>query len=174
MGTRGNGCGKPGEDLSRTKKPSLHARHEPHNHQDHNSVPTTPIPNIVPPVEHLGQKLFRMAVMRRVRECLAILEHKAEHNNCRMRGSGVRLGTPHSDCKCFTTSEGGDNDPFAKPLYGLTPVPRVRIPASPPASLNCREFPPPLIQKYAKHARISQYFVLKPDCREWTAQQRTR
>ena len=28
---------------------------------------------------------------------------------------------------------------FAKPLYGLTPVPRVRIPASPPYSLNCRE-----------------------------------
>jgi hypothetical protein len=24
------------------------------------------------------------------------------------------------------------NDPFAKPLYGLTPVPRVRIPPSPP------------------------------------------
>jgi hypothetical protein len=30
------------------------------------------------------------------------------------------------------TSEGGENDPFAKPLYGLTPVPRVRIPPSPP------------------------------------------
>src|SRR5450631_2655904 len=29
-------------------------------------------------------------------------------------------------------SEGGENDPFAKPLYGLTPVPRVRIPPSPP------------------------------------------
>src|ERR1700683_391396 len=27
---------------------------------------------------------------------------------------------------------------FAKPLYGLTPVPRVRIPPSPPHSLNCR------------------------------------
>src|SRR5271154_2507095 len=30
---------------------------------------------------------------------------------------------------------------FAKPLYGLTPVPRVRIPPSPPRSLNCREIP---------------------------------
>src|SRR5580704_8875619 len=28
---------------------------------------------------------------------------------------------------------------FAKPLYGLTPVPRVRIPPSPPYSLNCRK-----------------------------------
>ena len=28
---------------------------------------------------------------------------------------------------------------FAKPLYGLTPVPRVRIPPSPPRSLGCRE-----------------------------------
>src|SRR5208283_1766730 len=30
---------------------------------------------------------------------------------------------------------------FAKPLYGLTPVPRVRIPPSPPRSLDCREGP---------------------------------
>ena len=30
---------------------------------------------------------------------------------------------------------------FAKPLYGLTPVPRVRIPPSPPDSLDCRDFP---------------------------------
>jgi hypothetical protein len=30
------------------------------------------------------------------------------------------------------TSEGGENDSFAKPLYGLTPVSRVRIPPSPP------------------------------------------
>jgi hypothetical protein len=29
---------------------------------------------------------------------------------------------------------------FAKPLYGLTPVPRVRIPPSPPSSLNCKGF----------------------------------
>ena len=28
---------------------------------------------------------------------------------------------------------------IAKPLYGLTPVPRVRIPPSPPDSLDCRE-----------------------------------
>jgi hypothetical protein len=34
------------------------------------------------------------------------------------------------------TSEGGENDPFAKPLYGLTPVPRVRIPPSPPDFLR--------------------------------------
>jgi hypothetical protein len=40
-----------------------------------------------------------------------------------------------SDCKRLKTSEGGENDPFAKLLYGLTPVPRVRIPPSPPLPL---------------------------------------
>ena len=34
--------------------------------------------------------------------------------------------------KCLNPSEGGENDSFAKPLYGRTPVPRVRIPPSPP------------------------------------------
>ncbi len=58
---------------------------------------------------------------------------------------------------------------IAKPLYGLTPVPRVRIPLPPPASLNCKEIPPPVPAKCAKHARIPQYFILKPDCRERTA-----
>jgi hypothetical protein len=43
---------------------------------------------------------------------------------------------------------------------------------SPQASLNCRESPPPLASKYARHARISQYSVHKPDCRECAAQQR--
>jgi hypothetical protein len=38
------------------------------------------------------------------------LEHKAEHNNCRMRRSA-----PESS----KTSKGGENDSFAKPLYGL-------------------------------------------------------
>jgi hypothetical protein len=60
---------------------------------------------------------------------------------------------------------------FAKPLYGLTPVPRVRIPASPPRSLKCKEIPPQLILKYAKHARISRLCPDKLDCRERTAQQ---
>ena len=44
----------------------------------------------------------------------------------------ARHGSIQSDCKCLKTSEGGENDSFAKPLYGLTPVPRVRIPPSPP------------------------------------------
>ena len=56
---------------------------------------------------------------------------------------------------------------FAKPLYGLTPVPRVRIPASPPVSLNCREIPPAFTPKYAKNARISRLFL------EQTGLQRT-
>src|SRR5580700_10351748 len=46
---------------------------------------------------------------------------------------------------------------------------RIRIPPSPPASLNCRESPPPLAPKYAKHARISQYLFYKPGWGEWTA-----
>src|SRR5579863_1945264 len=58
---------------------------------------------------------------------------------------------------------------FAKPLYGLTPVPRVRIPPSPPASLNCREFPPTLTAESAKCGDISQFLLGKPDCRESTA-----
>jgi hypothetical protein len=33
-----------------------------------------------------------------------------------------------SDYKSLKTSEGGENDSFAKPLYGLTPVSGVRIP----------------------------------------------
>ena len=37
-----------------------------------------------------------------------------------------------SDYKSLNTSEGGENDSFAKPLYGLTPVSRVQIPPSPP------------------------------------------
>jgi hypothetical protein len=60
---------------------------------------------------------------------------------------------------------------FAKPLYGLTPVPRVRIPASPPASLHCREVPALFPAESAKHARISRFFFSKPDCRERTAYQ---
>src|SRR5271154_6879621 len=63
---------------------------------------------------------------------------------------------------------------FAKPLYGLTPVPRVRIPPSPPRSLDCREFLPLFSAKCAKRARISRFFLDKPDCRERTAQQRRR
>ena len=48
---------------------------------------------------------------------------------------------------------------------------RVRIPLPPPASLNCREIPPPFTPKYAKHARNSRLFAHKPDCRERTARQ---
>src|SRR5580700_6837010 len=58
---------------------------------------------------------------------------------------------------------------FAKPLYGLTPVPRVRIPLPPPRSLDCRELLPRSPARYAKHARISRLFLSKPDCRERTA-----
>jgi hypothetical protein len=58
---------------------------------------------------------------------------------------------------------------FAKPLYGLTPVPRVRIPPSPPASLNCREIPLPFPSKYAKDAYFLQFFLRKQDCGERTA-----
>jgi hypothetical protein len=61
---------------------------------------------------------------------------------------------------------------FAKPLYGLTPVPRVRIPPSPPASLNCREIPPPFPRNARNMPRISRLFAHKPDCRERTARQR--
>jgi len=50
---------------------------------------------------------------------------------------------------------------------------RVRITLPPPASLKCRESTPSVAAKYAKHARIWQYFVHKPDCRERTGQQRS-
>src|ERR1700682_4618471 len=39
---------------------------------------------------------------------------------------------------------------FAKPLYWLIPVPRVRIPPSPPASLDRSETATPFAAKYAK------------------------
>jgi len=45
---------------------------------------------------------------------------------------------------------------------------------SPPASLNCRETAPPLIPKYAKDARISRFFLVKPDWRERTTLQKER
>jgi hypothetical protein len=54
-------------------------------------------------------------------------------------------------------------------LAGFRPVPRVRIPPSPPRSLDCRESSPLLPSKYAKHARISRFFTDKPDYRERTA-----
>ena len=44
-----------------------------------------------------------------------------------------------SDYKSLNTSEGGENDSFAKPLYRLTPVSRVRI--------------PPLRQKFTNYRR---------------------
>ena len=43
---------------------------------------------------------------------------------------------------------------FAKPLYGLTPVPRVRIPPSPPFSLDCRKSLRLFPAECAKHARV--------------------
>ena len=64
--------------------------------------------------------------------CSRLTEHKAEHNNCRMRGTEPDLQGFGHDCKCLKTSEGGENGSFAKPLYWLIPVPRVRIPPSPP------------------------------------------
>jgi hypothetical protein len=55
---------------------------------------------------------------------------------------------------------------FAKPLYGLTPVPRVRIPPSPPCSLDCREFPPYFLAQLANFARFLRFLIGKPDYRE--------
>ena len=46
----------------------------------------------------------------------------------------------------------------------------VRIPLSPPYSLNCREIPPFFPPKYAKYAHLSRLFLSKPDRRERTAQ----
>jgi hypothetical protein len=56
---------------------------------------------------------------------------------------------------CWFRTPGVWNRVIAKPLYGLTPVPRVRIPPSPPFSLNSREISPSLTPKHPKHARIS-------------------
>jgi hypothetical protein len=53
-------------------------------------------------------------------------------------------------CKPLTSLCSPRKDRFAKPLYWLIPVPRVRIPPSPPASLNRRETAPPFAAKYAK------------------------
>jgi len=57
---------------------------------------------------------------------------------------------------------------IAKPLYGLTPVPRVRIPPSPPDSLDCREFPAQFPAKYVNYARFLRFLHEKPDCGERT------
>ena len=53
---------------------------------------------------------------------------------------------------------------FAKPLYGLTPVPRVRIPPSPPYSLDYREFPRQFPIKFANYAHFLQFMTDKSDC----------
>jgi len=58
-------------------------------------------------------------------------------------------------------------------VAGFKTVTRVRITLPPPASLNCREIPPPFPSKYAKDARFSRWFLIKPDRRERTAQLRT-
>src|ERR1700683_1535687 len=58
--------------------------------------------------------------------------------------------------------------------YEFKKVTRVRIPLPPPPRPNCREIPPVLTTKYAKHARISRYFLHKPDCRERTGRPRMR
>ena len=55
---------------------------------------------------------------------------------------------------------------IAKPLYGLTPVPRVRIPPSPPCSLDCREIAHRLVRKYAKDAFFRDNSSAKRDCGE--------
>src|SRR5579862_2285439 len=54
---------------------------------------------------------------------------------------------------------------FSGPTRKVT---KVRIPISLPASLNCRKTALPFVAKYAKYARISQYFVGKADWRERT------
>ena len=82
----------------------------------------------------------------------ANLEHKAEHNNGRMRGAEPDL-EPQSDRKCFATSEGAEDDPFAKPLYGLIPVPS-GSPPSPPSGLSCREIPPSFPRRQGTLLRI--------------------
>jgi hypothetical protein len=53
-------------------------------------------------------------------------------------------------------------------------VPDYRIPLSPPRSLNCREIPPHLTPKHAKHAHFSRYLPDKADWRERTARHRRR
>jgi hypothetical protein len=59
---------------------------------------------------------------------------------------------------------------FAKPLYGLTPVPRVRIPPSPPDNLDCREFPPQISQQFPNDARFLRFSMCELDCGERTPQ----
>ena len=46
---------------------------------------------------------------------------------------------------------------FAKPLYGLTPVPRVRIPPSPPDRLSCKEIPASIFLKFANYASFLRF-----------------
>ncbi len=50
---------------------------------------------------------------------------------------------------------------FAKPLYWLIPVPRVRIPPSPPHSLACREAARPLPLNTHKMPVFRNNFVRK-------------
>ena len=62
---------------------------------------------------------------------------------------------------------------FAKPLYGLTPVPRVRIPPSPPHSLDCRQLPlasrrkvrtMPVFRDYSQTNRTAENGLLGIEC----------
>src|ERR1700737_511812 len=48
----------------------------------------------------------------------------------------------------------------------------VRIPLSPPTSLNCREFSQPAAAKYAKLAHFWRYLLNNMDWRERTARRR--
>jgi hypothetical protein len=47
----------------------------------------------------------------------------------------------------------------------------VRIPLSPPYSLDCREFPHQLSKEFANCARFWRFVLYKSDCRERTAQE---
>ena len=62
--------------------------------------------------------------------------------------------------KILKTSEGGENDPFAKPLYGLTAVPRVRIPPSPPEFLPSSIPARRVAERSAGHHGHHTFFVL--------------
>jgi NAD(P)-dependent dehydrogenase (short-subunit alcohol dehydrogenase family) len=72
--------------------------------------------------------------IKRLRECAPDVAHSIHYADLSRLSEMKRAalaGLSH-DCKCLKTSDGGEKDPFAEPLYGLTPVPRVRIPPSPP------------------------------------------
>jgi hypothetical protein len=67
------------------------------------------------------------------------------HNGCTdspKQGLFAQLSVQFSDRKLLIRTPGVWDREIAKPLYGLTPVPRVRIPPSPPRSQDYKEFVP--------------------------------